>query len=276
MVRIGQYNKLKVVKLVDFGAYLDGGEGLEILLPAKYISDVPNVGDEIDVFIYTDSEDRLIATTERPYATVGQFAYLEVNAVNRVGAFLDWGLPKDLLVPFSEQKAKMKDGGIYLVYVYLDDTTKRVVASSKIEKFLGNTIPKYRAGDEVTILPYKHTEIGYKCIVDNAFNGMLYENELYRPVVIGEETKARIKHVRDDFKIDLTPGRHVADRMEQLASEIMENLNREGGRIDVGDKSHPEEIKTLFHCSKKDFKKAIGLLYKKKLIRIEANSIFKS
>lgn len=275
MIKIGQYNTLRVSKLVDFGVYLDGGNGVEILLPAKYINETPYPGDELNVFVYTDSEDRLIATTEKPFATVGQFVYLEVNAVNRIGAFLDWGLPKDLLVPFSEQKAKMREGGIYLVYVYLDDATKRVVASSKIEKFLGNKIPTFSHGDEVTVLPYKHTDIGYKCIVDNAFYGMIYDNEILKPIVIGEEISAYVNRIRDDFKIDLQVKGKQKDRITQLADEIAEKLNNYGGRLDLGDKTDPEIIKNVFGCSKKDFKRAIGALYKENKITIGENCIQK-
>ncbi len=181
MVKIGDYNRLAVTKIVDFGVYLDGGNGVEILLPAKYIEGSPEVGQELDVFVYTDSEDRLIATTEHPFARVGQFAFLEVVDVNKVGAFLDWGLSKNILVPFSEQKSRMKEGGVYLVYVYLDNATKRVVATAKIEKYLGNVPAEYRRGQEVDALVWQHTPIGYRVIVDNLHNGMIYENELFRP-----------------------------------------------------------------------------------------------
>ena len=167
-MKIGQYNTLKVTRLVDFGAYLDGGDGTEILMPAKYISAPLSPGDEVEVFVYRDSEDRPVATTEHPYAIVGEFAFMQVSQVNNVGAFLDWGLEaKNLLVPFREQKVRMLQGGIYLVYVYLDHTTQRVVASSKIEKFIGNVLPHYNAGDKVQALVYEHTPIGYRCIVDN-------------------------------------------------------------------------------------------------------------
>lgn len=276
MIKIGNYNRLKVSKIVDFGVYLDGGNNVEILLPARYINELPEIGDEMDVFIYTDSEDRLIATTERPFATVGQFAFLQVNAVNRIGAFLDWGLPKDLLVPFSEQKAKMKDGGIYLVYVYLDDATKRVVASSKIEKFIGNVIPDYKMMQSVKVLPYKHVEIGYKCIVENSHYGMIYENELFKPITIGEEIEAYVKHIREDFKIDLTLNSKTLERITEISEKILLELQKEGGKIEIGDKSDPELIKARFGCSKKDFKKALGALYKQKIIELTDNSIIKS
>lgn len=272
-MEIGKFNRLKVARLVDFGLYLVDNEGNEVLLPSKYIDFVPEIGDEMEVFVYTDSEDRPVATTEKPFATVGQFAFLEVTAVNRVGAFLDWGLPKDLLVPFKEQGATMRSGGIYLVYIYLDDATKRVVASSKIDKYLGNVIPRFRIGQEVTALPYKHTEIGYKCIVNNAFYGMIYENELYRPVTIGQEISAKVKYIRDDFKIDLSPVSDTSDRINSLAAEIVSRLKQNDGIMHVGDKTDPDLIKEIFACSKKDFKKAIGLLYKQKTIEIGEKAI---
>lgn len=274
MVKIGKYNTLKVVKNVDFGVYLDGGEGLEILLPAKYVESPLHPGDEIEVFIYRDSEERLIATTEHPYAQVGEFAFLQVNAVNRIGAFLDWGLTKQLLVPFSEQKVKMREGMICLVYIYLDDVTKRVVASAKIEKFIGNRYPEYKVGDKVQALIYKHTEIGYKAIVDNLFHGMIYEGDLYAPLVLEEVITAYVKNVRDDGKIDLLLNGGGDGRVEELAKKIRARLaNEPDGFIPLGDSSSPESIRETFQCSKKDFKKAIGHLYKNKIISITSGGI---
>lgn len=274
MVKIGKYNTLKVVKNVDFGVYLDGGEGLEILLPAKYVESPLHPGDEIKVFIYRDSEERLIATTEHPYAQVGEFAFLQVNAVNRIGAFLDWGLTKQLLVPFSEQKVKMREGMICLVYIYLDDVTKRVVASAKIEKFIGNRYPEYKVGDKVQALIYKHTEIGYKAIVDNLFYGMIYEGDLYAPLVLEEVITAYVKNVRDDGKIDLLLNGGGDGRVEVLAKKIRARLDNEpDGFIPLGDSSSPESIRETFQCSKKDFKKAIGHLYKNKIISITSGGI---
>lgn len=269
MIRIGKYNTLKVVKLVDFGVYLDGGEGQEILLPAKYISSPLEPGDEIKVFIYRDSEERLIATTEHPYAEVGEFAFLQVCAVNRIGAFLDWGLTKQLLVPFGEQRVKMHEGMVCLVYVYLDHVTKRIVASAKIEKFLGNQYPDYKVGDKVGALVYKHTDIGYKVIVDNAFHGMIYESDLYAPLVVEEVITAYVKNVREDGKIDLLVNGANDGRIEQLADKIIGRLREEpDGFLPLGDGSSPEAIRETFSCSKKDFKKAIGFLYKKHALLI--------
>lgn len=274
MVRIGKYNTLKVVKNVDFGVYLDGGNGTEILLPAKYVEEPLHPGDEVKVFIYRDSEERLIATTEYPYAEVGEFAFLQVSAVNRIGAFLDWGLTKQLLVPFSEQKVKLREGMVCLVYIYLDDVTKRIVASAKIDKFLGNRYPEYKVGDKVKALIYKHTEVGYKAIVDNLFHGMIYENELYAPLVLEEEITAYVKNVRDDGKIDLILGGSKDGRTEALAERIKARLAEEPyGFLPLSDSSSPESIKETFQCSKKDFKKAIGHLYREKLISITPGGI---
>lgn len=273
MIKIGDYNKLTILKTVDFGVYLDGGNGVEILLPARYVPESAQEGDEIEVFIYTDSEDRLIATTERPYITVGQFGFLQVAETNRIGAFLDWGLPKDLLCPFREQRTRMLRGGEYLVYAYLDHSTKRIVASSKIDKFIGNTIAEYQRGDMVKALVYQHTDIGYKVIVDDLFNGMIYSNELSRPLVIGEKVEACVKYVRDDNKIDLTLRGMAADRVHDVAGKLLDYLHKNNGSCEFTDASAPEQIKRQFDCSKKDFKKAIGHLLKKRLISIAEDCI---
>lgn len=273
MVNIGKQNRLPVAKIVDFGVYLDAGNGVEILLPARYVGSPLNVGDEIDVFIYTDSEDRLIATTEKPYAEVGEFAFLEVVDVNPVGAFLDWGLPKNLLVPFKEQKMKLREGGVYPVYIYLDDVTKRIVATAKIDKYLGNVFPDYQRGDEVSALVLQHTPIGYRVIVDNRHNGMIYENELFRNLEIGDTIRAYVKFVRDDGKIDLTLSGNVAERVGELADRIMNYVKINGGAVALSDKSSPEEIQAKFQCSKKDFKKALGHLFKNHKILISDDGI---
>ena len=269
MVKIGKYNTLKVVKNVDFGAYLDGGDGVEILLPARYIGEPLHPGDEIEVFIYKDNEGRLIATTEHPYAQVGEFAFLQVNDVNRMGAFLDWGLMKQLLVPFSEQTIKLSRGMVVPVYVYLDDASQRVVASAKIDHFLGNCVPRYKVGDSVKALVYKHAEVGYKAIVDNLFHGMFYESELYRPLEIGEEVTAYVNRVREDGKIDLLLYGRKDGRVDSLAGTIRERLsNTQEGFLPLCDSSSPEEIRAVFSCSKKDFKKAIGSLYREHVISL--------
>lgn len=278
MIKLGKYNTMKVEKLVDFGAYLVDSERKEdepkqeVLLPTRYMPEGLAPEDTIEVFVYKDSEDRPIATTETPFATVGEFAFLEVVQVNDTGAFLDWGLPKDLLVPYSEQKMRMKRGGIYPVYVYLDDATKRIVASARLEHFLGNVIPEYKNGTEVDCLVIQHTEIGYKVIVDNLHYGMVYDNEIFRPLEIGQSVKGYVKHVREDGKIDISLSGKAADRVGELAERIYSfmKINSSNGAA-VSEKASPEEIKVRFGCSKKDFKKALGLLYKEHKISISAN-----
>ncbi len=270
MLKIGQYNRLKVSRLTDFGAYLDAGNGVEILIPARYLTVPPAEGDELDVFVYTDSEDRLIASTEKPLIQVGQFAFLRVVDVHpRVGAFLDWGVTaKDLLCPFNEQRTRMIPGGEYCVYAYLDDTTKRVVASSKIEKFLGNVYPEYRQHQIVQALVYKRTDIGYLAIVNNLHAGMIYVDELIQHPEIGQTVTAYVKKVRDDGKIDLTLKDTNAKRASSVADAILEAMENNGGVTGITDKSSPEIIAEAFGCSKKDFKKAVGFLYKQRRIEI--------
>lgn len=274
MINIGRYNQLKINRMVDFGAYLDMGDDKEVLMPAKYLPEQAKPGDIVDAFVYPDSEDRLVATTEHPFALVGEFAFLQVAEVNKVGAFLDWGLPaKHLLVPFAEQRMRMRAGGVYLVYVYLDDASKRIVASSKIDKFLGNVLPHYKIGDPVKALVYDHTDIGYKCIVDNLHHGMIYHNELHRPLELQQTVTACVKKVRDDDKIDLTLGDVAQTRTGELADVIIEHLKAAGGSLPLCDKTSPDTIQRVFGVSKKDFKKALGRLYKERLITIGSDSI---
>ncbi len=273
MLQIGKFNELEITHRVDFGLYLDGGEEGEILLPLRYATQDMKPGDKINAFIYRDSEDRLIATTEKPYAHVGDFAFLRVNATNNVGAFLDWGLPKDLLVPFREQKVRMVPGRSYTVYVYLDDETQRIVASAKLQKFLDNKIPDIKAGDEVKARIYQRTELGYKVIVNDLFSGLIYHNEIFSEVNIGELHHATVKTVRADGKIDLVLGKSTRNRVNDLADDILDYIEECGGRISLNDSSSPEEIRETFQCSKKDFKKAIGALFKAKQIVIENDGI---
>lgn len=263
MLRIGHHNKLPVARLTDFGAYLDGGDGQEILIPSRYLSDTPEIGQLLDVFVYTDSEDRPIATTEQPLIEVGRFAFLKVKEVNRqIGAFLEWVPSKDLLCPFSEQKTKMEPGRQYLVYAYLDYATKRVVASAKIEKHLGNVFPDYEPHQQVEVLVYQRTDIGYKVIVDNLHNGILYTDELIEHPQIGTTVKAFVKKVRPDGKIDVTLKDTNRRRATSVADRILDYMKAHGRTMSLNDKSSPDEISATFHCSKKDFKKAIGFLLK--------------
>lgn len=273
MIKIGDYNTLKISRIVEFGAYLTSVDpndsNQEVLLPRRYIEDTDYVaGDEIDVFVYTDSEDRPVATTEKPFAKVGEFAFLQTVQVNRVGAFMDWGLSKNLLVPFKEQKLKMFPGGIYLVYVYLDQITKRVAASARIEKFLDNVYPEFETGSSVDALVIGRNEVGFQVIVNNLHRGIIYFNETYRPLEIGQHYEAYVKQIRrDDGRIDLTltaPG--TLGRIEIISKQILAALADK--TMTVTETSSPEEIKNQFQCSKKDFKKAVGYLYRNKRILI--------
>jgi len=271
MIEIGKYNELEIRRMVEFGAYLAEPEGdTEVLMPRRYLTDDMRPGDTVKVFVYRDSEDRPVATTEKPYATVGQFAYLTVTAVNDVGAFMDWGVMKELLVPYSEQRSRMHRGGVYLVYIYLDKVTDRIVGSAKIEKFLGNVFPEYKVGAEVEALVTEHTDIGYKCIVDNLHRGIIYSNEIFKPIEVEQHIKAWVKRVREDGKIDLTINDRADRRTNALADRIMEYIGQDEAMA-LSDKMPPAHIEMLFQCSKKDFKKAVGHLYRERKIAIAAD-----
>lgn len=268
MAQLGRINTLKINRKSDFGLYLIDEEGNEILLPNRYVAPDMHIGDEIDVFVYKDSEDRITATTETPKAQVGEFALLRVVATNSAGAFLDWGLPKDLLVPFREQKMRMQTGRSYIVYVYVDYNSDRIVASAKIDKFLDNRPADYHQGDPVEILIAQRTDMGYKVIIDNLHSGIIYHNEIFKEINIGDRMEAYIKSVREDGKIDVTLADRADRRTMELADKILMHLMSHGRHMALTDKSSPEAIKAAFECSKKDFKKAIGHLYKKKLITL--------
>lgn len=272
MIEIGKRNSLIVIRATDFGVYLDGENLGDILLPSRYVPSHLNVGDSIDVFIYRDSEDRLIATTEQPLAMVNTVAYLRVVSSNRFGTFLDWGLPKDLLVPLREQEVKMKNGHYYPVFVYLDHASQRIVASSRLKHFLNNRPPQFNVGDEVDIIIIDTTQIGYKAAINDIFIGMVYKNEVYGKIELGQRMKAYIKQVRADGKIDLTLNAPTVERTDDLAQRILSILLKERS-LPFSDHSSPEEIDKAFSCSKKDFKRAIGALYRNRKILIGDNSI---
>lgn len=273
MLQIGNYNTLRIIKLVSFGVYLDGGDGKEILLPTRYVPKGAKVDDEVQVFIYHDNEGRLIATTLHPKAKVGEFAFMRVKSVNSTGAFLDWGLMKDLLVPFKEQKMAMREGKWYLVYVHLDHLTGRIVASARVEKFLGNVPPEYESNQEVDLLVADDTEIGYKVIVNDLHWGMIYHNQVFQRLEKGERLKGYVKGVREDDKLDISLQPLGYQKVDGISQRILEALQMKDSFLPVHDKSDPEEIYLLFRCSKKAFKQAIGSLYKQHRIRMEADGI---
>ncbi|NQU85457.1 MAG: GntR family transcriptional regulator [Mariniphaga sp.] len=273
MVEVGKTHSLKVKKIVDFGVYLDAGDEVEILLPLRYVPEGVFGGDEIEVFVYYDSEDRLIATTEKPFAQVGQFAFLKCVAVTNFGAFLDWGLMKDLLVPFREQRHKLEEGKSYVVFVYMDLTTKRIVASAKVDKFLDNLPVEFEPGEEVDLIIYGESDLGYKAIVDDVSSGILYKNEVFQTLEDGQQLKGYIKKVREDDKIDLMLHKPGHEKLDSFSEQILDYIKANDGKIKITDKSSPDEIYSIFNISKKNFKKAIGGLYKKKLIVIEEDGI---
>lgn len=266
---IGQYNELRINRMVDFGAYLIDNDTHEVLLPKRYLTPEMKVGDTIRVFVYNDSENRPVATTEEPRAVVGDFALMRVKAVNKVGAFLDWGLvAKDLLVPFSEQRVDMKVGRSYIVHVYLDEASKRIVASAKLAKFLNKTEPDYYHREKVEVLVVQASDLGYRVIINNAHWGQIYQNETYQNVNVGDRFTAFVKQVRPDGKIDVTLAQIEKMRVDDLADRILHHLQGHNGEMPLTDKSTPEEINKVFTCSKKDFKKALGLLYKQQKITL--------
>lgn len=273
MAILGKMNPLKVVKIVDFGVYLDGASDGEILLPTRYVPENCNVGDTLSVFIYKDSEGRLIATTLTPYAMVGEFACLEVVSVNEFGAFLDWGLMKELLVPFSEQRSKMYEGGRYPVFIYVDFESKRIVASAKLEKFIDTGHPDLEDGQEVDLMVYKKTDLGWKVIVNQLYGGVLYKNEVFQPLEIGQKLKGFVKKIREDDKIDLMLQKPGFEKIDDFALRLHELLKEADGYLPYTDKSPADDIYNHFGISKKTFKKAVGDLYKKRIIILDENGI---
>ena len=297
MIKLGNYNTLRIVKRVDFGLYLDGGDEGEILLPKRYVTPQMNIGDDLDVFIYLDQDERPVATTEPPLAKVGEFAWLEVAWTNQYGAFLKWGPMKDLFCPFREQKQRMYVGKHYIVYVMEDLQSHRLMASAKVEKHLAPAQPSvtpsqpsvspsvpyaaevaqsslpYRHGDSCDCLVWQKTDLGFKVIIDNRYQGQLYDNQIFRPLHTGDRMTAFIDHVRQDGKIDVTlqatGHQHTLDFAELLLRYLLEN----GGHCDLGDKSDAELIYDRFKVSKKAYKKAIGDLYRRRLITITDEGI---
>jgi len=273
-IRLGKRNQLTVLREVDFGVYLDGGDIGDILLPKRYVPTNCMVGDTVDVFLYLDSEERLVATTQHPLVEVGRFAFLEVKWTNQYGAFLDWGLMKDLFCPFKEQKMRMQQGKRYIIYCYIDTLTSRIVASAKIEKFLLHDIPPYHIGDRVNVMIQQKTDLGFKAIVEERYSGLLYQNELFCDIHTGDQLPAFVKTVRPDGKLDLALQnngmQHVADFSEQLYHYLLQS---EDGFCPFHDKSPAEDIYATFKVSKKTFKKAVGDLYKKHVISIQNDGL---
>lgn len=272
MINIGQFNQLKVIKKVSFGLYLDGEERGEILLPNKFVPKDTQLNDRLDVFIYFDSEDKIIATTQRPRAMVGRCAFLKVIDLNRVGSFLDWGLDKDLLVPKSEQHRLMEKDKSYIVYVK-QDNSERIIASSKLDYFLDQSTPHYAQREEVDLLIAESTPLGKKVIINDSHWGLIHSGDIFQTLNYGKRIRGYIKTVREDGKIDVVLRKMGQDSIHELAKRILVELSKTGGFLGLHDKSPSEDIQRVFSESKKSFKSAIGHLYKKGEIAIEPNGI---
>ncbi len=273
MADIGKFNTLEVIAITDTGAYLDAGELGEVLLPNRLIPDNCNVNDQLKVFLYVDSADRIIATTKAPLGQVGEFVSLKVIQTNKMGAFLDWGLPKDLLVPFNQQHTAMEEGKYYLVRIFLDLKTDRLVASSKLDKFIDIWPAEYNKGDKVELIIGTKTDLGFKAIINNQHWGLLYDNEIFQPLRIGRKITGYIKQVRGDERIDLSLTRTGERKVMDFSEKLLAHIEEGNGHSPLHDKSSPELIQRILGVSKKTFKSTAGNLMKKGLITISKDGL---
>lgn len=274
MLKLGDYNTLKIIKRVDFGLYLDGGDEGEVLLPKRYATPQMKIGDELSVFIYLDQDERIVATTEAPLVKVGEFACLEVAWINQYGAFLKWGPMKDLFCPFREQKQRMQQGNHYIVYVKEDEESHRLMATAKVDRYLKTANPsQQKHGQACDCLIWQKTDLGFKTIIDNKYQGQLYDNQIFQPLHTGDRMTAYIDHVRQDGKVDLTLQPTGRQQTLDFAEVLLRYLYENNGRCDLSDKSPAELIADRFKVSKKVFKKAVGDLYRRRLITIEEEGI---
>jgi|TARA_R110000744_G_scaffold50058_5_gene108415 predicted RNA-binding protein (virulence factor B family) len=273
MIALGKYNNLEILRDTTVGLFLGDDEGNDVLLPNKYVPEEFEIGDYLDVFCYLDHEERIVATTLVPFVTVDQFQLLQVAEVNEYGAFMDWGLEKHLLVPFREQRNKMQEGQWYVVYCYLDEKTDRLVASNKLDRFLSNDDLTVKAWDEVDLVVTRLTDLGWEVIINHRHKGLVYANEVFKKVAIGDKLKGYIKTIRDDNKLDVSLQPIGYKSLEPAANLIYDKLVSNGGVLNLHDKSDPEDIKRMLQMSKKTFKKGIGALYKERKIEIKPDSI---
>ena len=275
MIKIGQYSTLEVVKTLSFGAYFDAGAYGEVLLPKRYVPHGLEAGDELEVFLYCDSEDRVIATTEKPFATLGEIVGLVVKDVAANGAYMDWGLMKDLFVPFREQDEKMVVGKVYLVKILLDEATDRIYATSKIAKYLSDTAEdELHENDEVKILVWKQTDLGYKLIVNDLYIGLIFKNEIFQPIKTGQILRGYVKQIREDGKMDIALQKQgYRNQIPDATDIILKKLKETNGYLSLTDNSSPDEIYASLGMSKKAFKRAIGSLYKLRKVILEEKGI---
>ncbi len=273
MIQLGKTNTLTILRDTPPGMYLSDGGDEVVLLPAKFIEPEFKVNDQIDVFIYKDSEDRLIATRYKPYVEINEFAFLNVSAVNQVGAFLDWGLEKDLFVPFKEQKLKMLEGHSYVVYVYLDELSQRIVASGKVNKFISNEVLQVEQGEEVDLLVYNKTDLGFTCIINSIHKGLIYHNDLFTDLEVGDSVKGYIKLIRDTNLIDLSLQNLGFKHVLSSTDQILEYLKANSGFMNLTDKTSPDIIERKFNMSKATFKKSIGILYRQRKVTLHDDGV---
>ncbi|WP_228237435.1 S1 RNA-binding domain-containing protein [Allomuricauda sp. M10] len=273
MIRLGDYNTLRIERSTSVGLFLQDDEGTEILLPNKYVPDDFKIDSDITVFCYLDNSERPVATTLTPYIVRDGFGFLKVAEVSAYGAFLDWGLEKHLLVPFREQSQRMEEGKKYLVYCYMDEESQRLTGSSKLDKVLANQNPEYQANTEVDLMVYRKTPLGWEVIVDNKFKGLIFDSDIFQPISIGDKLKGFVKKVREDHKIDISLQPIGAKMLEPTAKMILDKLQQHNGFLPLHDKSTPEEIQDQLHLSKKAFKKGVGILYRQRKIIIQDDGI---
>jgi len=274
MIVLGKINTLTALRNTSVGVFLGDDEGNDVLLPNKYVPESLAVDDSIDVFVYTDSEDRIVATTLKPKIQRNEFARLQVVSVNKVGAFLDWGLEKDLLVPYREQRQRMEVGRWYVVFLYLDHETDRLVASNKLNRFMDDHVFDLNVGQEVDLLAYESTDLGVNVIINNRYRGLVYANELFRPVSPGDQMKGYVKNIRDDHRVDISLQKIGYENVEPSAQRILDKLKAHNGFLPLNDNSDPEVIYRTLEMSKKTFKKAIGSLYREQRILIKEDGIY--
>mgnify|MGYP001245188856 FL=1 len=274
MIEIGKFNTLKILRDTEPGLFLGDGQDCEVLLPNRYVPQDFELDEMIDVFVYLDNEERLVAVTDIPYIQKGEFALLRCNAVNEFGAFMDWGMVKELFCPFVEQAFKMKEGGWYLVYCYLDEKTERLVASSKTNRFLTNNNLTVEMYEEVDLIVSHPSTLGMNVIINNSHLGLIYKDDIFKDLSIGDKIKGYIKKIREGNKIDVTLQKMGYRNIEPSAKELLKLISIHNGKLSITDKSSPEEIKSIAQMSKKSFKKAVGNLYKRRLISLKNDGIY--
>jgi uncharacterized protein len=273
MIELGKTNKLRILRNTSVGMYLGDDDNNVVLLPKKYVEPDFQIDDEIEVFIYNDSEDRVIATRLKPFAEINHFAFLNVSEVTKFGAFLDWGLEKDLFVPFKEQKHKMFEGYSYVVYIYVDELTNRIVASSKVNKFINNEALTVAQGDEVDLLVYNETDMGFTCIINAKHKGLIYHNDIYKDIRVGDDLKGYVKQIREGNLIDLSLQKIGFKHVLSSTDLILEYLKSHDGYLELTDKSSPDLIERRFNMSKATFKKSLGILYRQRQVTLHDDGV---